>query len=192
MKQALPLPQSQDGDGPGDRPQGLHDCGWVWGEGQVMENKSGNRFSDTDVWKEWRETRMTAPSSSSMVTTSWNLLLHCTTRVPLKVIRSITMAMRRSSTLLSSLVKPQGRMNHCSLERAQQSLGRSLQPSPSEEHPRGTHNKLHTWQQPELVLVLSGLHRAEKDAWSWWTCFHPASSWGHKMFPWKNSWDRCS
>ena len=70
MKQALPLPQSQDGDGPGDRPQGLHDCGWVWGEGQVMENKSGNRFSDTDVWREWRETRMTAPSSSSMVTTS--------------------------------------------------------------------------------------------------------------------------
>lgn len=38
---------------------------------------------------------MTAPAASSMVTTSWNSLLHCTTRVPLKVIRSITRAMMK-------------------------------------------------------------------------------------------------
>lgn len=117
---------------------------------------------------------------------------HCFTAPPGYHSRSFAPSLRPWWGVIHTTVKPQGRMNHCSLERAQQSPGRLLQPSPSEKHPRGTHNKLHTWQQPGLVLVLSGLHRAEKDAWSWWTCFHPASPWGHKMFPRRNSWDRCS
>lgn len=50
MKQALLLPQSQDGDGPGDSHKRLQDYSWVWGGDQEMENKSGDhRSSDTNV-----------------------------------------------------------------------------------------------------------------------------------------------